>query len=362
MRENVMAIAEPQSVSLRGLVRTVTNDLTAERLPIADMSRATSLELDRTLSLDPKRAQPQTGDIQRLEGPIQAIDVSRHSGDSPIRYFLDGTQRTLPVWRVGTTPIIAAVTAAAILQRPSPAEISIIPESLVARINWILPRYTDDPTLNHIVHLLESMGNHVFDPLEAQHRDDPDVYQRMVGDYTDVLQRSYSTATTLRARIESDLLQFWRLSISPTDHDSWIVVDGLLLTDTPNAIGLVKSAHAQHFQGQEAAVLYDLPIGHRTGAYKLASSDVREGAERAMWYLRMDNATGQDARHGLIRLESSEVLADPGLIDPISSWILAERAPRPSTDARWPTLLYPIHLLERMLKRRLDALTAGWPT
>ncbi len=357
-----MAIAEPQTVSLRALVRTVTNDLVGERLPISDMSRATSLELDRTLSLDPKRAQPQTGDIQRLEGPIRAMEVPRHTGEGAIRYFLDGTQRTLPVWRVGTTPIIAAVTAAAILQRPSPAEISIIPGSLVARINWILPRYTDDASLNHIVNLLESMGNRVYDPLEAQHRDDPELYQRMVGDYTDVLQRSYSTATTLRARIEADLLQFWQRNISPSDHDGWIVVDGLLLTDTPNAIGLVKSAHAQHFQGHEAAVLYDLPIGQRTGAYKLASSEFREGAERAMWYLRMHNAIGQDARHGLIRLETPAVLADLDLIDPISSWILAERAPRASVDARWPTLLYPIHLLERMLKRRLDALTAGWPT
>lgn len=357
-----MAIAEPQTVSLRAMVRTVIKDLVAERLPIADMSRATSLELDRTLSLDSRRAQPPTSEIRRLEGPIRAMDVPRHSGVGAVRYFLDGTQRTLPVWRVGTTPIIAAVTAAAILQRSSPSDIGIIPGSLVARINWILPRYTDDPTLNHIVNLLESMGNHVYDPLEAQHRDDPDLYQRMVGDYTDVLQRSYSTATTLRARIEADLLQFWRLNISPSDHDGWIIVDGLLLTDTPNAIGLVKSAHAQHFHGQEAAVLYDLPVGHRTSAYTLADSDVREGAERAMWYLRMHNATGQDARHGLIRLETPAVLADLDLIDPISSWILAERAPRASTDARWPTLLYPIHLLERMLKRRLDMLTAGWPT
>jgi hypothetical protein len=80
-----------------------------------------------------------------------------------------------------------------------------------------------------------------------------------------------------------------------------------------------------------------------------------------MWYLRMQNATGQDARHGLIRLETPEVIADPDLADLISSWILAERAPRASADSRWATLLYPIHLLERMLKRRIQAITAGWP-
>jgi hypothetical protein len=266
------------------------------------------------------------------------------------------------VWRIGTTPIIASVTAAAILQRVAPADIGILPDTLVAKINWILPRYTTNATLNHIVALLESMGEHVHDPLEAQHRDEAELYQRMVGSYTEVLQHSYSTANTIRSQIEADLLQLWRQTISATDHEGWIVVDGLLLTDTPNAIGLVKSAHAQHFEGHEASVLYDLPIGQRTSAYTLADSDVREGAERAMWYLRMHNATGQDARHGLIRLETPAVLADLDLIDDISSWILAERAPRASTDARWPTLLYPIHLLERMLKRRINTLTAGWPT
>ena len=80
-----------------------------------------------------------------------------------------------------------------------------------------------------------------------------------------------------------------------------------------------------------------------------------------MWYLRMQNPTGQDARHGLIRLETAMTEADAELADLISSWILAERAPRPSSDARWATLLYPIHLLERMLKRRIQAITAGWP-
>ena len=45
----------------------------------------------------------------------------------------------------------------------------------------------------------------------------------------------------------------------------------------------------------------------------------------------------------------------------IASWLLAERIPRATQDARWPTLLYPIHLLEQLLKRRIAAMTVGWP-
>ena len=48
-------------------------------------------------------------------------------------------------------------------------------------------------------------------------------------------------------------------------------------------------------------------------------------------------------------------------IDEIASWLMAERVPRPTSDARWPTLLYPVHILERILKRRISQITTGWP-
>lgn len=357
-----MVIAERQSASLRALVRTVTSSLAADQLPVSDMSRAIALELDPTVSLGQQGSGSSISEIRRLEGPIRGRPVPRHAGQSPIRYFLDGSQKTLPVWRVGTMPVITSVTAVAILQRHGPAEISIVPDTLVARLHWILPRYTENATLNRIVELLEGMGEHVVDPLDARHRDDPESYRQLIGTYTHVLEQAYGAASNLRAQSELDMLQFWQRSILPEDRDGWIVVDGQLRSDIPNAIGLVKNTQAQHFGGHEATVLYDLPAGQRTGAYTLVDAEHRERVERAMWYLRMQNATGLDARHGLIRLETPAILTDPELVDLISSWILAERAPRASSDARWATLLYPIHLLERMLKRRIRALTAGWPT
>jgi hypothetical protein len=69
-----------------------------------------------------------------------------------------------------------------------------------------------------------------------------------------------------------------------------------------------------------------------------------------------------DARHSLVRIETSNDIVTSDQIDEISSWILAERLPRATDDPRWPTLLYPIHYLERILKRRLAALTTGWPS
>ena len=68
-----------------------------------------------------------------------------------------------------------------------------------------------------------------------------------------------------------------------------------------------------------------------------------------------------DARHALVRVEAPRTDCTTEEIDRISGWILAERTPRATGDSRWATLLYPVHLLERILKRRLDADTRGWP-
>jgi hypothetical protein len=70
---------------------------------------------------------------------------------------------------------------------------------------------------------------------------------------------------------------------------------------------------------------------------------------------------GMDARRALIRIEANGDMADQDEIDAISSWLMAERVPRPTSDSRWPTLLYPVHILERILKRRIDQITTGWP-
>ncbi len=78
--------------------------------------------------------------------------------------------------------------------------------------------------------------------------------------------------------------------------------------------------------------------------------------------MRFWNADGFDANHALIRVEAPHQLGIPEDIDTIAAWIFAERLPRATNDPRWPTLLYPIHFLERILKRKLAEMTAGWPS
>ena len=80
------------------------------------------------------------------------------------------------------------------------------------------------------------------------------------------------------------------------------------------------------------------------------------------WYQRFCDATGRDPRHALVRVETSADVTDSDEIDRIAAWVLAERTPRATADDRWATLLYPVHYLERILKRQLEADTRGWPS
>lgn len=356
-----MALTAAQPTTLRALVQRIAHQLADDRLVVTDMSRAGSLELDPTLQQAYGEGGLVAREIRRLEGAIRARDVERHIGTSPVRYFLDGAQRTLPVWRVGTMPIVASVTAAGILERSAPGDIGLVPTAVVDRVTWVAPIHSGNPTLDRIVALLELHGATVIDPLALVWRDDRDTYHHQLGFYTHLLERSFDAAKSYREGIELDLLRFWQEHVLPGDPDGWIVADGRLRSEIRNAIGLVKDVQAQHLTGEEAVALYDLPAGCRTSAYALVEDGHREQWDRAMWYLRMQNATGQDARHGLIRLETAMTESDAELAELISSWILAERAPRASADGRWATLLYPIHLLERMLKRRIQTITAGWP-
>ena len=58
---------------------------------------------------------------------------------------------------------------------------------------------------------------------------------------------------------------------------------------------------------------------------------------------------GADALGSLMRIEAPR---DTGseLVDEISRWVLAERAPLAKPDPRWPAMIYPIHYVEKILK------------
>ena len=200
--------------------------------------------------------------------------------------------------------------------------------------------------------ILRSHGQEVFDPLE-----DCENYLQLAGMYDQVLYYANERAGKLRENAEYRVASLWQDRHARAHADNWLVIDGRLPIDEANVIGLIKNPEGQHLVGADAVTLLSLPAGYRTSAYRITG----RSRARTHWYQRMWPSDGMDARRALIRIEANGDMSDPDEIDAIASWLMAERVPRPTSDSRWPTLLYPVHILERILKRRINQITTGWP-
>jgi len=354
--------------NLKARVGQIQGILDRERIGANDMSRSGSLELGiggGGVIEDPSRLPnvwPLT--IERLEGRIAARVLEQApSGASRFRYFLDGSQQTLPVWRIGLVPIVVGLSAVGILERDEAGSPWLSSETFRETQSWIFPLETGRPELDRLAEILGVMGD-LHDPLYDRHNRRFEHYDYLAGHYGKLVYNARDLANRLRADQESRLLSRWRQDISSRSPDAWIAVDGRLPENIPNAVGLVKDLQTQHLVGDEAETLFNLPQGYRTTAFRYVSNADTTGASegRTMWYMRLWDASGMDARHSLVRVEAAHEVRTTEQIDEISGWLLAERIPRARNDPRWPTLLYPIHYLELILKRHLSSVTAGWPS
>lgn len=375
--------ASPAGRSFADAVARLHADLRRDGVPFADMRRAESLELQYAGAGDLGRVSP-NGDpaaaegIRRLEGEprIVARPVSPCArGASRLRAFLDGSQRTFPVWRFGLVPVAATVAAAAVLTRDAAGNPTIAPGTLRLAHAWLVPTRTGDPAIAALLDRLAALGARVIDPIARVAEGDD--YLALANDYGKMVELAYVAARAVREEVEITLLDDWASAAIP--DDGWLVVDGRLRLAVPRAVGLVKDLSNQHLAGLEAVELFGLQPGHRTTAFvpsdrrrrpdppadvsaprTIAPAAIDEHAP-SLWYLRMHDATGLDARHALVRVEAPADVQETAAIDELSSWLLAEKTPRATADARWATLLYPVHYLEQILKRRVAADTRGWP-
>jgi len=368
--EFATASPAPRVRNLRDEMTDLRRRLDGHAIASVDMSRSGALELGiGSGPMDDPYRLPAVWPLrlERLEGPITARQLApAAAGASRFRHFLDGTQRTLPVWRIGLVPVVVALTAAGILQRNERGESTVISGAMRMERHWIFPVHTEQRELETLIELIGD-DDAIVDPLLDRHGVLVEHYHDLAGHYGKLLTASQEQAGRVRARIEQDLLLEWSRNNANRSPDDWLVVDGRLHENIPNAVGLVKDLQTQHLVGPEACNLFDLPQGCRTTAFRYVRNtgdDTQSESEsygRTMWYMRFWDASGLDARHSLVRIEAAHDVSTTEEIDEISSWLLAERIPRATNDPRWPTLLYPIHLLESILKRRLAAISSGWP-
>lgn len=302
--------------------------------------------------------------------PVIARNPGEPDGTSGLSYFLDGVQTTEEIGRVGTVPIVITTVAAAIAHREDGrirrCEIEGIP-SLIRAL--ILPHNAEDAGAKALFEAVRDAGM----PLIASDAEgissgssellvDSTQHEPYVdpADYSGLKQRAYQRATSLRDALEVELLHRWERMDT---GDAWIAVDGQLPAPVNNAVGLIKNARRLFFGGDEARMLLDLEPKSRTTAFipPWRNERVRAGRkeeERASWYVRLwpSNASseGTDATSGLVRLETTvpgvSDAQNSRVFDEVSRWLLAERTPLAKPDFRWPSMIYPIQYVEKILK------------
>lgn len=315
------------------------------------------------------------GDTEARKNALRAFECDpvseRHPGEplpeSGLSYFLDGVQSTREICRVGTVPVVTVTVAAAIVRRTSRRlhrfPVEGVPEVVRA---VVLPGRTEDPQAQAIFAAASEALPLMEDASDVPEgapaglvdstRYDPEVDP---ADYAGLKTRAYVRARALRESLEAELLRRWsRMGCS----NGWIAVDGQLPLDEPRAVGLIKSSTRPFLRGDETKMLLDLKTGRRTTAFVPPWRAERADAghteeERASWYVRMwppgnpGTGEGSDATSGLVRVEAaSDTGWSPEQYDEISRWILSERAPLAKPDPRWPSMIHPVHYVEKILK------------
>jgi len=258
-----------------------------------------------------------------LEGArLEAIAVGpAEAWPAPLAY-LDGIQRSEVVGYHGSSPILAAEIAAAVRERhdrrlhtatqKSRLLVLARPPALAAAGDALLDR--------------EPVPHPVRDLLNAAR----------------ALDRE-------RGTLELAVGDAYRAG-----SDGWLIVDGSLAESPrwaadPRLVGISKSHSILPFEGEDLERYLRLPVGHRSSMYAPAT---RSLAPVRAWGLRLWPWEGKDLLHGLVRVEVAPANEATELVDAISRWILAERAPVSAPDHRWDRLLYGIHSVEQYLKAR----------
>jgi hypothetical protein len=266
-----------------------------------------------------------------LEGSsVQAFAVGTpEAWPGPLAY-LDGIQRSEVVGYHGSSPIVVAEIAAAVRERHDRR----LHTAMEKRRRLVLARPA----------ALAAAGDAVLDhePIPIPDDDAP----HPVRDLLNVARALDRQRGALELAVGSGYRG---------RSDGWLIVDGSLAesprwAEDRHFVAISKSHSILPFEGEDLERYLRLPVGHRSSIYEPAT---RSLAPVRAWGLRLWPWEGKDLLHGLIRVEVAPANDAVELVDAISRWIMAERAPLSAPDQRWDRLLYGIHSVEEYLRARI---------
>ena len=270
---------------------------------------------------------------------VEGATVPVHPGTpapSPPACFLDGIEQWKVVSYDGVLPIVHAYVAAAVRRRGEDRRLRTAFEA--AR------DFAIAPLAGMAAERRRALTEHCPDVVEISIEEG-----MQPGRLLELARRAVDSA---RQALERELAERCLAGLGDAE---WLVVDGLLsvsgkLSGHPRALGVIKSHGAQFFTGVDLERALTVPAAHRTSVFRARGGHARN--EVYSWYLRLWPWEGNDLLYGLLRIEARAAAATLAGATLVSSWLLGERAPIATPDARWDRLLYPIHDVETYLKAR----------
>lgn len=321
--------------------------------PFVATPAATRLELDLASAL---AADPDSGHqrIASLEGetiaPRAVVPAPTDRTNSPIRYFLDGVQRTFPLgWCGMSTLALAVVVVGVVERRPQDGVFHAVHGLTEVSAQIVIAAAPGEEAGPALADAFRDAGLDVSEcAADASGR---------AGDYLALQGCLRPAVNSFRDRCERRVYRRWQER--DADPAAWLIVDGQLDTgDARNTLGLIKQHSRFDLTGDEMIALLALPQGSRSTAFRRVVSRV---TPPTTWYVRLHDGDGVNPLFGLARIEAPAAVETTAQIDLLTRYVYAERTPRATADTRWPTLLYPIYLAERILKTKLDRATLGVP-
>jgi len=342
------------TITLGGQLADALASLRAGGLPFVATPAAVRLEHDLVPFGGDDLRERGGQNIKHHEGPSLSIMPipTFHNSDWRVRYFLDGVQRTLPIGWCGMNALALVVVVAGVIERrPQDGVFRAVPGMTRVASTVVIASVTDDAHTDDLFEAYRRTG------LDVQTADNPMATAPHDGDFIALQSRIRPVVGAVREMCEYAALKSWD---ERTDgSEGWLIMDGSLTrADIGNAVGLIKRHSRFDLTNPEMTALLHMPVGHRSSAFQ---REVSGGLRPITWYLRLHEATGADPLFGLARIEAPSQIGVPGDLEALSHLIFSERTPRATNDDRWPTLLYPIHIAERILKVKLERALLGVP-
>jgi hypothetical protein len=249
--------------------------------------------------------------------------------------FLDGIQHWKVVGHAGATPVVRAHVAGAVRRRGPDRRLRTAAER------------SRELAITHLAALPAAARR----ALEQSGVDVVDLPASDLGQPSRLLRAARVRVDRAREAVERELAEE---CVARLGAHEWLVLDGLLsdsavTAEHPRTLGVINSHGTQFFTGADLELALTLPAGHRTSVFLPQS---HQHQRVYSWYLRMWPWQGNDLLYGLVRIEARAHADTLAVASGISAWLLRERAPVSTPDARFDRLLYPIHDVETYLRSR----------